>query len=85
MTDTELIDKINRKLAEEFEADIGQIDVNAPLMETLELDSLDLIDVVVLVEQNFGLILKPEDFTEIRTFQHFYDFITTRVNGAERK
>ena len=80
MASTELIEKINKKLAEEFETDIDKIEPDAPLMETLELDSLDLIDVVVLVEQNFGLTLKPEDFASIRTFQDFYDFIESHVN-----
>lgn len=83
MVNTELIDKINNTLAEEFETDIEKIKADALLMETLELDSLDLIDVVVLVEQNFGLTLKPEDFASIRTFQDFYDFIDSHVNGSE--
>ena len=54
MASTELIQKINEKLSEEFEIDIELIQPDAPLMQTLELDSLDLVDMVVLVEHNFG-------------------------------
>lgn len=50
-------------------------------MQTLELDSLDLVDMVVLVEHNFGFTLKAQDFIGIKTFQDFYDFIDSRVNG----
>lgn len=82
MTTTELIHIINEKLTEEFEVDVEQIEPDAPLMETLELDSLDLIDVVVLVEQSFGLTLKPEDFATIKTFKDFYDLIGSHVNGG---
>ena len=81
MASTELIQKINEKLSEEFEIDIELIQPDAPLMQTLELDSLDLVDMVVLVEHNFGFTLKAQDFLGIPTFQDFYDFIDSRVNG----
>ena len=81
MASTELIQKINEKLSEEFEIDIELIQPEAPLMQTLELDSLDLVDMVVLVEHNFGFTLKAQDFIGIKTFQDFYDFIDSRVNG----
>ncbi|MCL3851530.1 MULTISPECIES: phosphopantetheine-binding protein [Parabacteroides] len=80
MANTELIQKINEKLSEEFEIDIELIQPDAPLMQTLELDSLDLVDMVVLVEHNFGFTLKAQDFVGIKTFQDFYDFIDSRVN-----
>ena len=54
MTNDEIIEKIRTTLAEEFEIEIDLIQPEAPLMQTLELDSLDLVDMVVLVEQNFG-------------------------------
>ena len=81
MASTELIQKINEKLSEEFEIDIELIQPDAPLMQTLELDSLDLVDMVVLVEHNFGFTLKAQDFIGLKTFQDFYDFIDSRVNG----
>lgn len=81
MASTELIQKVNEKLSEEFEIDIELIQPDAPLMQTLELDSLDLVDMVVLVEHNFGFTLKAQDFIGIKTFQDFYDFIDSRVNG----
>ena len=79
MTNEEIIVKINETLAEEFEVDINVIKPDAPLMETLELDSLDLVDVVVLVEQNFGFNVTGEDFAKIRTFQDFYNLVIERT------
>lgn len=80
MANAALIEKIRETLAEEFEIDIELIQPEAPLMKTLELDSLDLVDMVVLVEHNFGFTLKAQDFAGIKTFQDFYDFIESRVN-----
>lgn len=83
MANTELIQKINETLADEFEVDIELIQPDAPLMQTLELDSLDLVDMVVLIEHNFGFTLKAQDFIDIKTFQDFYDFIDARVNDSK--
>jgi acyl carrier protein len=66
-------------MVEEFEVDPGKITPAANLRETLELDSLDYIDLVVVIESNFGFKVKPEDFTNIDTFQSFYDYVEHRV------
>ena len=75
MTDQEVISKINEFLVEEFEVDAAKITPKAPLKETLELDSLDYVDLVVILEGNFGIKVKQEDFTSIRTFQNLYDYV----------
>ena len=80
MTEQEIIAKINEVLATEFEADINTITPDAYLMQTLELDSLDLVDVVVLIESNFGVTLVGPDFINIKTFEDFYNLINTKVN-----
>ncbi|MCB0760146.1 MAG: acyl carrier protein [Flavobacteriales bacterium] len=73
MTQEEIIAKINEFLVDEFEVDANVIKPEAPLQETLDLDSLDYVDLVVVIESNFGFKVKGEDFMEIRTFQDFYD------------
>lgn len=80
MTEEEIIAKINEVLADEFEANIEDITPDAILMECLELDSLDLVDVVVLIDNNFGVTLTGPDFVGIKTFQDFYDLIIRKVN-----
>ena len=73
MTNEEIIEKIRITLAEEFEVDIEVIQPDAPLMETLELDSLDLVDMVVLVEKNFGFNVTGQDFAGLlRPCHHPY-------------
>ncbi len=74
-----IIEKINYFLVEEFEVDPGKIHPSANLRDTLELDSLDYIDLVVVVESNFGFKVKPEDFTNIDTFESFYGYVINRV------
>lgn len=80
MKSEEIIDKINEFLVDEFEVERETISPNADLKETLDLDSLDYVDLVVVIESNFGFKVKPEDFTNISSFQDFYDYVISRVS-----
>ena len=75
--------QINSFLAEEFEVDPDKIVPEANLRETLDLDSLDYIDLVVVIENNFSFKVKPGDFANITTFSDFYDYIISRINLKE--
>jgi len=83
MTNEEIIAKINDFLVEDFEVEPGLITPGANLKETLELDSLDYIDLVVVIESNFSFKVKPEDFTNIITFQDFYDYVIRKITVKE--
>ena len=74
-----IIEKINGFLIDEFEVEEEIIMPNANLKETLELDSLDFVDLVVNIEANFGVKLISQDFANIVTLQDFYDLIESKV------
>lgn len=80
MNNEEVIENIREVLAEEFEVEIDLIQPEAPLAETLELDSLDLVDMVVLIEKNFGFTLTTVDFQEVKTFQDLYSLIIRKMS-----
>ena len=82
MTSEETIAKINDFLVEEFEVDIDIINADATLKDTLELDSLDYVDLVVIIEGNFGIKVKQEDFTSIVTFQNLYDYVISKLPSS---
>lgn len=74
-----IIGKINDFLIDEFEVEEEEIAPEANLKETLELDSLDFVDLVVAVEANFGVKLVGEDFMNVSTLQNFYDLIERKI------
>ena len=82
MTNAEIIEKINFFLVEEFEVDGEKNTPEANLRETLQLVSLDYVDLVVVIESNFGFKVQPGDFQDIVTFEHFYNYV---INGAKNK
>lgn len=83
MTKEEIISKVNEFLVEEFEVDIAKIEPSANLRETLDLDSLDYIDLVVVIESNFGFKVVGEDFINIHTFNDFYEYCYAKVSQKE--
>lgn len=76
-----IIEKINDFLIDEFEVDADVIAPDAVLKDTLGLDSLDYVDLVVTVESNFGVKLGEADFVGISTFQNFYDLIENKIKA----
>ena len=78
-----IIEKINGFLSEEFEVETSRMLPGANLRQVLELDSLDYIDLVVVVENNFAFKVKPEDFIRIISFQDFYTYIISRTQTKE--
>ncbi|MCK0130947.1 phosphopantetheine-binding protein [Flavobacteriaceae bacterium F08102] len=74
-----IIEKVNNFLIDEFEVEAADIYADANLKNTLELDSLDFVDLVVAVESNFGVKLIGEDFVNIHTLQEFYDLIERKL------
>ena len=74
-----IIEKVNQFLVEEFEVAPEKLVPEANLRETLTLDSLDYIDLVVVIESNFGFKVKPEDFATITTFEDFYNYVAGRI------
>lgn len=79
MEKQELIEKINSALADEFEVEESVITPDAPIKETLELDSLSLVDLVALIESNFGIKIEGTQVSNIKTFESLYDFVYERL------
>lgn len=79
MNHEEILEKINQILIEEFEVDEDVIANDNNLKESLDLDSLDYVDLVVLIESNFGVKLVEADFADVVTFQDFYTLIENKI------
>lgn len=79
MTKEEIISTVNSFLVEEFEVDATKITPEANLRDTLELDSLDYVDLVVVIESHFGFKVVGEDFINIHTFEDFYNYCFNKV------
>lgn len=79
MNKEHIYQRINEILVEEFEVDEEVIRPEASLEKSLDLDSLDYVDLVVIIESNFGVKLIEADFENIATFQDFYNVVEQKM------
>ena len=79
MDKQEMIDKLRAAMAEEIELEEKDIAPDAPIKETLDLDSLSLVDLIALIEAQTGVKLKGVEVTHILTFEALYDFVYERM------
>ncbi len=79
MQKSEVIEKVNSLLIDELEIDKEIIKPDANLKDDLGIDSLDFVDIAVLVENNFGFAIKAEDLLNVNTVSEFYDYIDKKL------
>lgn len=85
MTDQEIIAQANAALAEEFELDPKAMIPEAVFRDDLGLDSLDVVDMVVVLEQTFGVkIGKDPAIVSIRTVGDMHAYIVGKKREIEQ-
>jgi acyl carrier protein len=83
MSDKELRQKVVEVLAEEFELDPEEMVPEATLYDDLGLDSLDAVDMVVVLEKAFKMKLSDEKaLRSIRTMEGLFQFLI-RLKGEK--
>lgn len=68
-------------LEEEMEIDSALIADEALLRDDLGLESLDFVDIVVIVEKTFGFKIKPEEIAAVRTVDEFCSYIHLKTTA----
>jgi acyl carrier protein len=86
MTEQEIIDAIHKVFEESFEIEKERLQPQAHIFNDLGLDSLDIVDLVVALQQSFGVKIRNEEgIRNIRTLQDLYQFIFTIKNAESNK
>lgn len=75
----EIEEKVKAFLIEDLEIEEENIAPETKLKDDLGIDSLDFVDIVVIVEKNFGFKIKPEEMQGIVTLSQFCDYIESKV------
>jgi len=66
-------------LIEEIEVDEDIINPEASLKDDLGIDSLDFVDIVVIVERNFGFKIQAEEMADVKNLKQFCDYIESKI------
>ncbi len=75
MTKKEVAEIVNDFLIDEFEIEESQINDKALLKDDLDIESLDFVDIAVILEKEFKLKVTSEDMGKIVTLEDLYNFI----------
>ena len=70
---------VNDFLIDEFEIEEDLIKGDAHLVKDLEIESLDFVDIVVIIEKEFKFKVKREDMSEVRTLNDLYEYIEAHI------
>ena len=79
MKKEEIIEKVNDFLIDEFEIEESALTRDAHLINDLGIESLDFVDIVVIIEKEFGFKVKREDITKVRTLNDLYLYIEKHI------
>lgn len=82
-----IIDIVNTALAEEFELDAAALTPETHLRDDLNLDSLDYVDMVIVLEKAFRFKIEDkQQLVNIHTLGDVYNFIESmRDQGIVRQ
>ncbi|MBP3788181.1 MAG: acyl carrier protein [Prevotella sp.] len=75
----EIEEKVREFLIEDLEIEEENIKPEALLRDDLGIDSLDFVDIVVIVERKFGFKIKTEEMASVKTLADFCDYIQSKV------
>lgn len=78
MTEQEIIEKTNQVFEESFEIERERLVPQAHIFMDLGLDSLDIVDLIVALQNSFGVkIRNQESVKDIRTLEDLYKFLSS--------
>ena len=66
---------VNEFLIDEFEIEEDLVKGDARLVDDLGIESLDFVDIVVIIEKEFNFKVKREEMSDVRTLDDLYDYI----------
>ena len=70
-----MIDKIKQLLAKQLQLDPATIEDDASILDDLGADSLEVVEMLMTLEEQFGITVPDEDVTSLKTVRNVADYI----------
>lgn len=79
MAKEEIFDKLKELVADQLGVEEDEVTMEATMQDDLGADSLDLVDLVMSVEEEFGVKVADEDLENIKTVGDIVNYIEDRA------
>jgi acyl carrier protein len=73
-------EKIRAIIAEQLGVSEDEIKIESHFVDDLGADSLDLVELVMALEEEFGQEIPDEDAEKIQTVKNAIEYISSRIN-----
>jgi len=73
----EVYERVKEVLTEQLGVDEGEITEEASFQEDLDADSLDLVELIMELENQFGIKISDEDAQKIQTVGQAVDYVSS--------
>ncbi len=70
-----MLEKMKEIIADQLSIDANSINADSKFKEDLEADSLDLFELVMALEEEYGVEIPSEDLTNLLTVQDVMDYL----------
>ena len=78
----DVLQKVREHLSTELEVPLDQISESTRMREDLDADSLDLYELVMELEDTYGISVSEEEAADIETVAQAVDFVAGRLGAA---
>jgi acyl carrier protein len=79
MSNEEILQKVTEVIVEQLNADEADVTLEASFIDDLGADSLDIVELVMALEETFGVSIPDEEAEGIKTVGDAVDYITTNA------
>jgi acyl carrier protein len=79
---SDVLEKVRDHLSTELEVPLDQISESTRMREDLDADSLDLYELVMELEDTYGISVSEEEAADIETVAQAVDFVAGRLGAA---
>ncbi|TML07384.1 MAG: acyl carrier protein [Actinobacteria bacterium] len=79
MSDQDLFERFKRRAVEVLSVDDAQVKMDAKFADDLDADSLDLVEFVMALEEEFDINVEEQELEGVDTIGHAFDLVKSKL------